>query len=152
MTFSRQLDAQIECGEQASWIRGSCPRAVGGKVKRSPMVDRGADDGEAQRHVNTVTEAGMLQHRQALVMVHRDYAVERFHLRGDEYRVGGKRPDEIEPGVAQRCNDRGDEIDLLSTEVPAFAGMGIEAADRDSRPLKAELRDEISSNYPERCR
>jgi hypothetical protein len=51
------------------------PRPLRGQVERGAVVDRGADQGQAQRDVDAAPEGGVLEHRQALVVVHRQHAV-----------------------------------------------------------------------------
>jgi len=39
------------------------------------MIDRGTDHRQAQRQIDAVTEARELEHRQALVVIHRQHRV-----------------------------------------------------------------------------
>ena len=49
--------------------------ARAGEVERRAVVDRGADDGQPERDVHRMAEGGVLEHRQPLVVVHRQHGV-----------------------------------------------------------------------------
>ena len=40
------------------------------------MIDRGADDGQAERHVDDLAEAGRFDRRQSLIVIHREHGIE----------------------------------------------------------------------------
>ena len=70
-----------------------------------------------------MAEARVLEHRQPLVVVHRDDAIEIARLRRNEDRVGRQRSGDVQPFGAQRRKDRSDDVDFLAAEVAAFAGV-----------------------------
>ena len=85
--------------------RAGCPGpriARAGEVERGAVVDRGAHDRQAERHVDGVAEARVLQHRQALVVIHREHGVAVRELRAGRKAVSaGTGPREPQPGAAQ---------------------------------------------------
>src|SRR5437868_3203590 len=62
-----------------------------GKIERGAVVDGGADEWQAERDVHATAEARVLEHRQALVVVHRQHRVGLLHALGNEERVGRDR-------------------------------------------------------------
>ena len=97
------------------------------------MVDRRAQQRQAERHVHCLAEGRVLQRRQALVVVHREHDVRIGQLPRREYRVGRPGPGRGDPGALRPFDRRPDHFDLLATQVSAFAGVRIQAADRDPR-------------------
>ena len=87
----RELDREIDGRDEASDIGRRARARVDGEIERGAVVDRRADERQAERHVDAVAEARGFQHRQALVVVHRDDRVEALRDVGHEHRVGGKR-------------------------------------------------------------
>jgi hypothetical protein len=102
------------------------------------VVDRGADDRQAQRHIDRLPEAGVLEHRQALVVVHGQHRVERRQVRGREQGIGRQRPGQVKTLRARGGKRRGDHVDLLASQVAPLAGVRIQAAHGDARPGDAE--------------
>ena len=104
--------------------------AIGGEVERRAVVDRRARERQAERHVDAVAEARRLEHRQALVVVHRDDRVVVARVLRHEHGVGRQRP--VRTSRCRRARDLGDgrrdHVDLLAPEVAALARVRIEAA------------------------
>src|SRR3954447_23049344 len=60
-----ELDGKLERLGEARRI--GAPGA--GEVERRPVVDRSADEGQAERDIHAASEARVFQHRQSLVVV-----------------------------------------------------------------------------------
>src|SRR5260221_4780912 len=83
-----ELDGKLERFLEAAGI--GAPGA--GKVERRAVIDRGADEGQAERDVDAAAEARVLQHRQPLVVIHRQHAVDLAPAPWREQRIRGERP------------------------------------------------------------
>src|SRR6476646_4915496 len=66
-----KLDGELHRLDQAAGIG----LAGAGEVERGAVVDRGAHERKAEGHVDAAAERGVLEHRQALVVVHRQHCV-----------------------------------------------------------------------------
>src|ERR1043165_2464539 len=66
-----ELDGKVERLDQAAGIGA----AAAGKIERRAVVDRGAHERQPEGGVDAATEARVLQHRQPLVVIHRERAV-----------------------------------------------------------------------------
>src|SRR5208283_5874361 len=108
-----------------------------------------AHEGQAECDVDAVAEARVLEHWQALIVVHRQHAVKRAQPLWDESRVGRDGADKIESGVAQRRDNRLDDVDLFAPEIAAFTGMRVQATDGDARLRNTELGCEVGGNNTE---
>ena len=51
---------------------------------------------------------------------------------------------------AQACDERDDDLDFLASEMAGFAGMGIQARDRDARLRQAEAALQVALQYAQR--
>jgi hypothetical protein len=117
-----QID-RIVGGEQAARIG----HAATGQIERGAVIDRGADVGQAERDVHGVAEGRVLEHRQSLVVIHREHGVGIARVRAAGTAVSaGSGPSQPHALRAQRIEHRRDDIDLLAPEMPAFAGVRVE--------------------------
>jgi len=91
-----ELDGERDGLEQAAGIGAAAPR----DVERRAVIDRRAHDRQSQGYIDRVAEARALDHRQTLVVVHRQHGVELAESRGHEGCVRGYRPAEFHPGAA----------------------------------------------------
>ena len=87
----RELRRKLDRREQASGIGASGAR----EVERRPMVDRRAHDRQAERHVDARAEARVLQHRQALIVIHREHRVGVAQAVRMKQRIGRQRTDHV---------------------------------------------------------
>ena len=132
-------DAKLKRGAHAARVCTTGARPV----ERRAVIDRRADERQAERHVHAVTEGRVFQHRQALIVEHRQHRVVLRHDLGNEQRVGGHRTVHVD-ALGTRTLDRGgDQFDLLAPEVSALAGMGIEPRRDDARPRQAEAATQV---------
>ena len=70
--------------------------AAAGDVERGAVIDRRADDRQAQRDVHGLAEREQLHGHQALIVVAGDDDVELAAVRAHEHGVGGQRPDDVD--------------------------------------------------------
>ena len=82
----------------------------------------------------------------ALVVVHRDHRVELAGERLDVDRVGGHRAGDVHAVRAVALDDRRDHVDVLAAEHAALAGMRVERAHADPRPLEAEIAQRLDAS------
>ncbi len=81
----------------------------------------------------------MLEHRQALVVVHGQHDIVGSQVTRHEQRVGGYRAIDVQPHCAG-LRDRGaDDALFFVAEMPTLAGVWIEAAHRDARSREAPI-------------
>src|SRR5512145_618820 len=73
-----ECDGKLERLDQAA--RVGAPGA--GDVERGAVVDRGAHERQTERHVHALTESGVFQHRQSLIVVHGEKTVGLLHKHG----------------------------------------------------------------------
>ena len=92
------------------------------------------DRREQDRRADRQRRGGVLRHQfsgdVALVVQHHDEGVEARHVK---HRVGPERAGDREAVGRRGIDRRLDDVDLLAPEQPAFAGVRVEAADRDPR-------------------
>ena len=65
--------------------------AGAGEIERGAVIHRGAQDRQAERHIDGLVEARVFDHRQALVVVHRQHRIEVGQNARHEGRVGRQR-------------------------------------------------------------
>ena len=114
------------------------------------MIDRRADERQAERDVNAVAEARGFEHRQTLVVVHRDNGVVTARDIRHKYRVGGNRSGDVVTLRTSVDDRRSNDIDLFASKMSSFARVRIEPADGDSRLGQAECRLELARDDLER--
>src|SRR6266850_6090971 len=134
-----ELDGKLERLREA---RAVCA-ARAGEVERGAVVDRGADEGQAERDVHAAAEARVLQHRQPLVVIHGEHRIGLPQALGDEQRVGRNGSLRVDAGAHGRGNRRRDHLHVLTSEMARFAAVRIEPGDENARPRDAEATPEI---------
>ena len=71
------------------------------------------------------------EHRQPLIVVHRQHAVAaREHLRREQ-RIGRQRSFQVHARQAQLVQHRGNDLDFLAAEVAALAGVRVQTGDQE---------------------
>ena len=101
------------------------------------MIWRGANDRQAQRHVDRIVEVDQLDRDQPLVVIHRDQAVGLAFEMIAKCRIGYQWTDDTIGGTRRHC--RRNEVELIATEQAAFTGMGVHAHHADPRLGDAKL-------------
>jgi hypothetical protein len=100
------------------------------------VVDGGAHERQAYGDVHAGFESEDLHRTVTLVVIHRHDEIEVAAAGAKEERIGGKRPFHANAARAEPIDRRDDLLRFLATpEEPALAGVRIDAAYRDSRPL-----------------
>ena len=153
--WPKRLRARIsgacpELDRHVGWPRSrllASASARAGQIQRRAVIDRRAHDRQAERDVHGAVEGGVLDHRQALVVVHRE------RWRRSRRRCAARRrcrpepaPSPVDACARARGDRRRDDADLLVARVPAFARVRIEAAHADARrrdapPLQIAIDD-----------
>ena len=115
---------------------------IEGEVERSPVVDRRADERQAERHVDAAAERRRLERGQPLVVIHGDDRVVSARDVGDEDRVRRDGPRDVDTGGPRRVDGGRDDLDLLPAEMSALAGVRVEPAHGDARRGDREVAGE----------
>ena len=125
---------ETDCLEEAARVRA----AGAGQVECRAVVDGSSMKGQAERHVDRLAEARMLDHRKPLVVVHRKHRVRARQGGRRECRISGNRAGDGKATRTQRSDSRRNDFDFLAPEVPTFSGVRIEAADENARRCEVE--------------
>ena len=119
----------------AGWKDRRC-RGRPGPARCHGRPPRGV--GQAQSQVHRLLEAGILQHRQALVVVHRQHGRSRpAWPAGRRCRPAAGRPGPCPPRAGAAAGD--DQVQFLASQMAVFAGMRVQPEHRDARRRQAEL-------------
>ena len=144
----RHVQCCLYCSEQTLCIGAAGTR----KIERSPVIDRGAHDGQTEGDVDPSVEGGVLEHGQALVVIHGQLCMRAGETMLCEQRIGRERSDEIHALALERFDDRRNDFDLFAAEMTIFARVGIETGDKNARIPDTELRDKVGvENAQRRC-
>ncbi|OAX65640.1 hypothetical protein A6R71_07360 [Xanthomonas translucens pv. arrhenatheri] len=130
-----QLRALRDRGEQAGRVGAAAP----GQFQRGAVIDRHARVGQAQGQVHRLLEAAVLEHRQSLVVVHRQHRIDAGQFLRQERGVGRQRAEQAHAFAAQGVEDRHHHLDFLAAQMPVLAGMRIQPEHRDDRRGDAEV-------------
>jgi hypothetical protein len=112
--------------------------------------DGGADDGQPQRHVDAGAEARVLEHRQALVVVHGEDAIAILQPPWMKQGIGRQRPGEGKAFGAKLFEHRVDRVGFFAAQETGLARVRVQARHQDARPWNREARREIGVQHPER--
>ncbi len=107
-----RVRARTRARSRARRPRTGCParaRPVPASVERGAVVDGRAHDRQPERHVHDLAERQRLQHRQALVVIHRDDDVAALERLRRERRVGRDGARHVEPFRRERAHGRLDD-------------------------------------------
>ena len=96
------------------------------------MIDRGADQRQAERDVDREAEALVLQHRQPLIVVHREHRVRVPQLRLGEQRIGRQR---FAGGIDGGATD---QVFVEREVVAVLLGDGLQHGDRRGGDFRAD--------------
>src|SRR3546814_4231497 len=66
-SWAGELDRELQRGAQAAGVGF----AAAGQIERGAVIDRRANDRQAKRDVDGLSEAGVFEYRQSLVVIHR---------------------------------------------------------------------------------
>lgn len=104
------LSAKLGCQMHRFVEAGGIGDGVPGDVEGGAVIDRSADNGQAEGDVDAGFERKGLERDETLVVIHADVGIDRFTDGGEEGGVGGKGADELEAlcggGIDGGLNDR----------------------------------------------
>src|SRR5574341_234764 len=131
-----ELDGKLQRLGKAARI--GAPGA--GEVERGAVIDGGAHERQAERDVHAAAEGSVLEHRQALIVIHGEHAGGALQALRHEKRVRRQRADRVDAGF-RRLRDRGrDDVAILGAEVARFAAVRVQSRDQDARLLDADTK------------
>ena len=140
-------DAAASSQRHVRWPRPGCSASAcagAGERQRGAVIDRSAHDGQAERHVHGVAEAGVLDHRQALVVEHREHCIGLLQHVRREGGVGGRGADQLHASLAQCVRSAGAMTSISSRpRWPDSPACGFKSADEDARRGNFEARAQI---------
>ena len=105
------------------------------------MIDRRANNRQAERHVDRAPERDELHRNQSLIVITRDDHVEFAFERAHEQRVGGNRPGDVDASGAAAGDGGSDRRLFFAAEQSVFAGVRIQSGDGDPRLHLVEQRE-----------
>ena len=111
------------------------------------MIDRGAHERQAERDVHPAPEARVLEHRQTLIVIHREHAVGGRQPLGDEQRIGRERAARVDPGAHRVADRRRDDLGLLPAEIARLARMRVQPRHQDAGARDAEAPPQVGIQY-----
>src|SRR5690606_2271489 len=121
--------------------------AGAGQIQGGAVIHRGADDGQAQGDVHRLAESLVLEHRQALVVIHGQYRVGMVQILGREESVRRQGAFQQHALATQALEQWDDHIQLLAAQMATLAGMGVQPADQDAWGGQAELGLQVPVEY-----
>ena len=104
-----------------------------GDIEGRSMIDRGADDWDAQRNVHRLLEVDGFHGNVALVVVLRDDQIELSAQGANKDGVGRQRAAAVDAQRARLLDGRSDHVQFLAPEEPVLSGVRIQGADADAR-------------------
>src|SRR5882762_529902 len=128
-----ELDRKLGRLDQAARVGLAGP----GELERGAVVDRGADERQAEGHVHAASEARVFEHRETLVVVHGERAIGGAQPLRHEQRVRGNRTPRRDPRGRGGGNGRRDDLDVLASEMARLPAVRVEPGDENSRPRDA---------------
>src|SRR5438132_8216730 len=111
-----EVDGKLERFGEAARVGA----AGAGEIERRAVVDRRADERQAERDVHAAAEARVLQHRQSLVVIHGEHAIGLAQPLGHEQRVGRNRALGVDAAGDRGGDRRRDHFQVLAAEVTRF--------------------------------
>src|SRR5690554_5275142 len=121
--------------------------AGAGQIQGGAVIHRGADDGQAQGDVHRLAESLVLEHRQALVVIHGQYRVGMVQILGREESVRRQGAFQQHALATQALEQWDDHIQLLAAQMATLAGMGVQPADQDAWGGQAEPGLQVPVEY-----
>ena len=112
------------------------------------MIGRGANDRQAERHIDRLVEGQRLGRNQGLIVIHADRDIIGFPRARIEHRIGGKWADSVDSGKAQAFDGGTDHMFVLKADGAALARMGVEPGKGEARGLDRKTRFQIRRHDP----
>src|SRR5262245_11419076 len=129
-----KLDSNTDCLQQA-FVPGD---AATGDVEGSAVVDRGADDGQAERHIDSPLKSVHLDGDVPLVVILGHHHVELAPGGTPEDGIRGPGPRDGQSLAARPLDGRLDRAALLITEQSALPSVRVQPRDGDARLLETK--------------
>ena len=108
------------------------------QIQGSAMVNRGTDNGQAQRDIDGPAKALEFQYRQALVVIHGQYRISIVEPVRGEQGVRRQRPGQLNSLGPQLFEGRLDHLDFLPAQMAPFTGVRIQAGHQNARLINTE--------------
>ena len=108
-------------------------RLLAGDIEGGAVIDRGADDGDAERDVDGALEVDELHGDVALVVIHRDDKIKLTAKSAHKDGVRASAAGAVDAATLRFVDGGSDDLGILVPEEVVFAGVGIQAADGDAR-------------------
>ena len=116
--------------------------AGSGQLIGSAMVNRGADDGQAQGDVNRVMKMDQLNGNEPLVMVHGDHRIEFPFVGPMEKGVGRQWANYLKGLSLESPDHRLHELHFLAAEETLLTGMGVETGHPEAHGFQTKVAQE----------
>ena len=97
-----------------------------GEIIGGAVINRGADDGQAQGHVNRVMKMDQFDGNESLVMIHGNHRIEFPFVGPVENGVGRKGPGYLVRAFLELPDHRLNQLQFLAPKAALLSGMGIE--------------------------
>ena len=110
------------------------------------MIGARPHDWEAKRDIDPLVEIERFQWDQRLVVIHGQRRVVGLPGTRRKQRIGGMRASDRNSSIAKQGHRRFDNVQLLGSELAAFASMRIEPANGDARIGDAEVSGQSIGN------
>ena len=92
------------------------------------MVDRGADKRQSQGDINGASKTAVLEHRQALVMIHGQNGIAVSNSAAIKHGICRQWTVQVNAFFTQVLQCRNNGVQLLPAKMTAFTGMRVEPA------------------------
>src|SRR5690606_33133512 len=141
----RHLPRHAERRDQARRIGD----ALSGDIIGGAVIGRGADEIKAERDIDAAVKINGFQRDQRLIMIHAEDGVILRPRRRMKQAVCGEGAGDLDALRGKFLNHRADDLDLFAPDGAAFAGMRVEAGNRQARIFKAEAGAEVRQCRPD---
>src|SRR5882672_844679 len=135
----RHLHCRFNGLDKAVGLRPTGPGDVGCRA----VIDRGTDDRQAESDIDPLAKARVPEHRQALIVVHRERAIGAREALRDEKSIRRQGTCEAHSFPLQLLDNRPDHVDFLPPEIAALPCVRIESCDENPRGSDAETAAEL---------
>ncbi len=110
-----------------------------GKIVGRAVINRSADDGQSQGHVNRVMKMDQFNGYESLVMIHGDHRIELPLVGPVENRIGRKGAGYLVRTFLASLDRRLNQLQLLAPKAALLSGMGIEPGDTKANGFETKV-------------
>jgi hypothetical protein len=107
-----EIDGELDGGAQAADIGASCTC----ERQSRAMIHRSSNHRQTECHVDRMTEAGMFEYRQSLVVKHSEESIGVRHFARHESRIRRQRAKSIDAFATRSVDGRADMSDFFIAE------------------------------------